>query len=129
MPTLNVGELMSYKRVVLRPMLIQENMVCSYAEFERMSQLEAEIYKQLSYRLRAFLVKYSDHTEQVPTTWWHHFKQDCFPVWLLQKFPVKLRKVDGIRACPHLWQGRNEPHVEFLMWEPAGKFVAERCRH
>jgi hypothetical protein len=25
----------------------------------------------------------------IPASWWQHFKQDVFPAWLLEKFPVK----------------------------------------
>jgi hypothetical protein len=29
------------------------------------------------------------HTVSYPATWWQHFKQDCFPKWLLERFPVQ----------------------------------------
>lgn len=29
------------------------------------------------------------HTWTYPTTWWDHFKQECFPKWLLAKYPAK----------------------------------------
>ena len=27
---------------------------------------------------------------ETPAGWWQHFKRDCFPSWLLHRFPVKL---------------------------------------
>jgi hypothetical protein len=26
---------------------------------------------------------------KTPKTWWQHFKESCFPKWLLRRFPVK----------------------------------------
>jgi hypothetical protein len=26
-----------------------------------------------------------------PATWWEHFKQDCFPKWLLRRYPPKMK--------------------------------------
>ena len=29
----------------------------------------------------------------MPSSWWEHFKQDNFPEWLLNKFPVTKKKI------------------------------------
>lgn len=28
---------------------------------------------------------------EVPATWWDHFKRDCFPNWLLRRFPPQVQ--------------------------------------
>lgn len=29
------------------------------------------------------------YTYDIPASWWDHFKRDCFPKWLLKRFPAK----------------------------------------
>lgn len=33
------------------------------------------------------------HTILVPSSWWQHFKQECFPSWLCKYFPVQTKKI------------------------------------
>lgn len=32
------------------------------------------------------------HRFKIPASWWQHFKQDCFPIWLKQLFPIRYRE-------------------------------------
>lgn len=42
----------------------------------------------------------NQETLSFPATWFDHFKQDCFPSWLLRKFPAKFKtKNIEIREC------------------------------
>ncbi len=59
--------------------------------FQREQMLADEFYYQLEAEL---LTQELDHrTEgvvfEIPKTWFEHFKKECFPNWLLKKFPVK----------------------------------------
>jgi len=74
--------------------------------------------------------------EKVPASWWDHLKQDHFPEWLKQRWPVRFRTIvythttryqtrierqitQRVRVCPHLElppDGRR--HIQFLINEP-----------
>lgn len=55
-----------------------------------------EVINDLVFRLKAELMaeKLEDRKQTVtfefPKSWWQHFKQEYFPKWLLNRFPVKL---------------------------------------
>lgn len=36
---------------------------------------------------------------RTPSNWWQHFKQDCFPKWLVNKFPVKEKEEIVTLTC------------------------------
>lgn len=58
-----------------------------------------------------FLGKDSRHEVErafdFPASWWQHFKSQHFPLWLLDRFPVKMKRhayvshVTINRICPH----------------------------
>lgn len=60
------------------------------------------------------------HTEKVYDSWFQLFKKQCFPEWLLKKFPAKSRNLDTeinfIHICPHLSYPENSDtvHLAFL---------------
>lgn len=86
--------------------------------------------------LRAYLLK-GTHQEmgteylKAPATWWQHFKESCFPAWLLERFPVEYTKraftyQKETRLCPHgnfAW-GDNS-HISFLSFDDAKQFGTE----
>lgn len=68
----------------------------------------------------------------VPTSWWQHFKHDCFPSWLLKHFPPKYERktiyinekkyYETTNICPHVDTSDARPHIEFMMMNiPAKK--------
>lgn len=61
---------------------------------------------------------------RVPSTWWQHFKEQCFPSWLVKRFPVDYtvkasQELRRYNACPHSpikcddFNG-NVAHLKFL---------------
>jgi hypothetical protein len=68
-------------------------------------------------------------TKLFPKTWFDHFKQDCFPKWLLTKYPADYETVlveiakhhttitTVTRMCPHLHTDPSNKHIEFLVRE------------
>ncbi len=60
----------------------------------------------------------------VPADWWEHFKEECFPAWLKQRFPVKYTEKpyhyeQTIRLCPHGdFPWGHDSHLEFLSYQP-----------
>ena len=62
-------------------------------------------------------------TFNYPVTWWDHFKLDCFPFFLLRKFPAKLkvkritfeRRVTFPKLA--LMMRDDERFKEFYVWE------------
>lgn len=63
----------------------------------------------------------------VPVTWWDHFKQDYFPIWLQIYFPINYNRFDHsvhnttniyeTKICPHLQSDRDEMHIQWLLNE------------
>ena len=44
---------------------------------------------------------------EIPDTWWDHFKDEKFPLWLKRFFPVKYRTIrlkvkKNLAVCPHV---------------------------
>lgn len=64
-----------------------------------------------------------DKHEHVPTTWWQHFKQQCFPEYLLRRYPVKTRKIVTIlKICPHIdidYDKGKMKHLRFFVGDSA----------
>ncbi len=74
-----------------------------------------------------------EHTEhkretvdfEIPETWWDHFKQDCFPKWLLKYFPFKTKKLNMevhstwnkyvTRVCPHTASKEERVHLNWIV--------------
>ena len=62
-------------------------------------------------------------TVHQPKTWWDHFKFDCFPLWLYEKFPPKftIKKItfDWRVIFPRLTliMRADERFKEFYVWE------------
>ena len=58
-----------------------------------------------------------------PSTWWDHFKQDHFPLWLYEKFPpkFKVKQITFERKATFpklaLMMGDDERFKEFYVWE------------
>jgi len=54
------------------------------------------IYKMIEVSIRKSIMAEEKPVEEkvieYPRDWWQHFKKDCFPKWLLKKYPVKTRK-------------------------------------
>lgn len=49
----------------------------------------------------------------IPLNWWEHFKQDCFPEWLLERFPVRRRTLR--RECTFV---QKEVYPQFHKYFP-----------
>lgn len=44
-------------------------------------------------RVGLYAERLHPYTFSKPKNWWQHFKQDCFPEWLLEYFPVQDTKI------------------------------------
>lgn len=78
------------------------------------------------FHLRAWLLT-ATHTDKhtayfnTPKTWWQHFKETHFPLWLKKQFPVVYTQVPfeyekDIHVCPHsniAWP--DAVHLDFVM--------------
>jgi hypothetical protein len=63
----------------------------SDAEFEaRIEQATHNLILAL-YRKRICQQETASKDVFYPATWWNHFKLQCFPKWLLRKFPCKMK--------------------------------------
>lgn len=47
-----------------------------------------------------------------PDGWWQHFKADCFPKWLLKRFPVKHKSVKVCLTCTPMRIYPNPPYTK-----------------
>ena len=62
-------------------------------------------------------------TFNYPVTWWDHFKIECFPLWLFERFPSKLRvkKITFERKVTFpklaIAMRDDEKFKEFYVWE------------
>lgn len=57
-----------------------------------------------------------------PKTWWQHFKQDCFPAWAKERWPVQLEERSWAEDAP-----KPSPTVRIYIpnaTTPAGTLVA-----
>lgn len=68
-----------------------------------------------NYMLRG--VKALETYHEVPATWWEHLKQQHFPLWFTNRWPVKTIKLlhTSHPLCPHgavKWPHAN--HIRFL---------------
>jgi hypothetical protein len=76
--------------------------------------------------LRAYVVGDSTETNcefvRYPKTWWDAFKAQYFSDRFLKKWPAEYveRRIATqtiTRICPHLSVRRDQPHVQFLMYQ------------
>lgn len=78
------------------------------------------LLKLRTYLLRDAKTHYYTQDLEVPASWWQQFKQECFPLSLIELFPVKMKKVSFqyekyIHLCPHGdVDFGNDVHVKFL---------------
>ena len=49
-----------------------------------------------------------------PADWWQAMKERWFPQWLRRISPVQYETRYFARYCPHAFEGKPEPHFEFL---------------
>jgi hypothetical protein len=87
------------------------------------------ISEHLALELRAYVLE-RVHEEQpiaVPSSWWQHFKADCFPEFLLRRWPIRYDTPTYqriVHMCPHAtedWAKHRDKHVLFLLFGPAGE--------
>lgn len=66
--------------------------------------------------------------QQVPYTWWDHFKRVYAPAWFLRRWPVRYRSIDLVthetvttvirKICPHIHVPDNgREHFEFFFYD------------
>lgn len=81
---------------VLRSCKVTVHDMADYAAEGLLLELEAFMYGERA-----------QHTlcVTVPSSWWQHFKEACFPAWLRKAFPVQHRQmrqtVHAARLFPH----------------------------
>lgn len=72
----------------------------------------------------------------VPSSWWQHFKQTCFPVWLQNLFPVRQAMLTQtvsarVRAvypqCQYVMHPNGEPPVVVLSLDVGEKVQTGEC--
>lgn len=75
------------------PMELVEEMA-GVGNFDQLRVYMLDMANQLAIQVRKYIWKEHLGTEEIeiPNTWWDHFKQDYFPEWLLERFPVKYIK-------------------------------------
>lgn len=66
----------------------QDDEFLGYMRDEALYRLETEVWCERLQDETVTLKASAVEDVRVPSTWWQHFKRDCFPLWLLRKFPV-----------------------------------------
>lgn len=85
------------------------------------------VINELVYTFKTFLLtkqksETTTETHNFPASWWEHFKEDRFPLWLLKYFPVKYIKITTTTIhkktfiCPHDNLAWNHQDVVHIMW-------------
>lgn len=116
--------LIQAKEVLLKKHLINcrldfplDHGLAQNATFDAMVDYAADYFH---FQLRTYMmegVKGIETFHYVPQTWWDHFKQTYFPLWALDRWPVKLARIcqTTTTLCPHgadKWPHAN--HIRFL---------------
>ena len=84
--------------------------------------IKQRITQQCIYAFRTWLLAktHVTETQDIPTSWWQHWKRDHAPRWLTRRWPVHTERLylKVVHVCPHSterWQDAREPHVAFLI--------------
>lgn len=94
---LSPNDTVEFTQVVLEKIRVHcrrdfSELFASTMSFDKVTQIAAD---EVYFELRGFIYGEKVHleTQEVvfyePLSWWQHFKKDCFPKWLLSKFPIK----------------------------------------
>ena len=81
-----------------------------------------EIADLMVMELAAFLAGKKVNTIHVdieyPADWWQAFKERWFPQWMINRWPIKYKRVyineNQYAICPHLTTEQKTVHYEFL---------------
>ena len=122
------------KHINVEPIILRLSKMLSQGEVAvlRASKIEARVDEMI----RAMVVEMWTEMDRtiaevvtlevkVPSTWWQHFKEKYFPLWLAKWYPVvytyRSESVQRYNLCPHNETGpRKGPnkHIAFLAGGP-----------
>ena len=90
---------------------------CSLSVEEVVEHCCEKLVIELRKKLLANKVQQVEETVSYPASWWQHFKEQYFPVWLKKKFPVRKRKVvvrlerwEGYPLCRRVFPEMGPPY-------------------
>lgn len=67
-----------------------------------------------------------DSYEEIPASWWQHFKRDCLPAWFVKRWPVKYVTVTLVLCFKPDLRTHELPYVQIDTYRPEIQFHPSR---